>query len=48
LGDVKLFGKSNSGLSVDQTYEDPGYETAVQKLKIFARCTVGDVKVTRE
>jgi predicted membrane protein len=48
LGDVKLMDKKLSGISVDQTHEDPGYATAVQKLKIYAKCGVGDVKVTRE
>lgn len=48
LGDVKLFGKNHSGLSVDQTYQDENYDSAVQKLKIYARCAVGDVKITRQ
>jgi predicted membrane protein len=48
LGDVKLMDKKSSGISVDQTHEDPGYASAVQKLKIYANCGVGDVKVTRE
>ncbi len=48
LGNVRLMDKRSSGISADQAYEDPGFATAVQKLKIYANCGVGDVQVTRE
>lgn len=48
LGNLDLLGKKSNGLSVRQKYEDENYDTAAEKLRIFAKCGVGDLRVFRD
>jgi hypothetical protein len=46
-GEVRVFDSVFSGTSVDETVEDPSYETATVRLSIDAAAGLGEVEVRR-
>ena len=47
-GDINIFGKTKNGISVELNYRDDNYDSQITKIKIRAKCSLGDIKIMRQ
>ena len=47
IGDIRMFGESASGIPAKKEYIDEKYDAAEKKIKIRAKCGIGDIRIKR-